>query len=221
MALAHSPSIPLDGLLLCVDAASARIPATGNVTLTRNGGLSAPANGYYTFDGVDDSLSLDSNTILNVPYTGKTLVVAIWLDPSWTATGQYKGMIGTATGLNLRNLNFYVYRDNNGLLLHYSTSNGATNTGSVSNYLTMSTGQWNIVGISHKPDGSLSYYQNGQIVGNTNQVFNQYNAAVTEVLGNNDNPFPGRIAYWHVYNRGLTDAEMKQSFNAMRGRFGL
>ena len=221
MSLAHSPSIPLDGLLLCVDAANTKIPAAGNVTLTRNNGLAVPANGYYTFDGTDDSLSLDTNTILNVTYGGKTIIAAIWIDPSWTATGQFKCMIGTSTGLLVRNINLYLYRDSSGLRLHYSTSNGSTNLGSFSDYLTMTTGQWYIVGVSQKEDGTLSYYQNGQAVGNASHTLHQYNPTAIESLGGGDSFFPGRIAFWHVYNRGLTDAEMKQSFNALRGRFGL
>lgn len=221
MSLAHSPSIPLDGLLLCVDAANSKLPAYGNTTLTSVGGIAAPANGYYTFDGVDDSITIDTN-VYNTVYTGKTINVAVWVDPGWTTTG-YKGMIGTAGSQTLRNFNFYLYRDAtaNTTQLHFSQGTGSTNIGTLSNTFTMTAGQWYVVGVSMKADGSHTYYLNGQIINSNTMALTQYNAGTIESLGRADNLTWGRIAYWHVYSRGLTDSEMKQSFNAMRGRFGL
>jgi hypothetical protein len=31
----------------------------------------------------------------------------------------------------------------------------------------------------------------------------------------------GKISYFSVYNRGLTDSEIRQNFEAIRGRYGV
>ena len=56
------------------------------------------------------------------------------------------------------------------------------------------------------------------------------NASTTSFIGNGDillgsygggNLLTGRISNASVYNRVLTDAEIRQNFNALRGRFGI
>ena len=43
----------------------------------------------------------------------------------------------------------------------------------------------------------------------------------TDEYGGNSSTWNARLNAFHVYNRGLTDAEILQNFNALRGRFGL
>ena len=71
MALSHSPSIVTNGLVFCVDAASPRsYPNSGttwynvsgagfNGTLINGPTHTSGVNGYFTFDGVDDYVSVN------------------------------------------------------------------------------------------------------------------------------------------------------------------
>lgn len=206
-----------ENLVLLTDGANPRSPAFGNTTLTLTNGLAAPSNGYYTFDGVDDSITInDASTIYNTSWTaGKTIIVSAWMDSGvvYSGAAYYRAMLGGTGG---RVTNFYIYVDATGYRLHFS----AGGVGTISNYLTVSTQNWYILGITQANDGTLKYWQNGTIVNTTTQTLTGYFAA-TEFLGRADNFWLGRIGFWQVYNTCLTDAQMVQNYEAMRGRYGI
>jgi hypothetical protein len=220
MSIGYNPSIALPGnLVLLNDGANPRSPAFGNTTLTLDNGLSAPSNGYYTFDGVDDAITINNPSgIYNTSWTnGKTIVVSAWMTSGVVYSGApyYRAMIG---GVGGRITNFYIYVDATGYRLHFSA--GSPIAGSLSSYLTVSTQTWYIWGITQASDGTVKYWQNGNIVSTTSQTLGGYVAA-TEYLGRADNLWLGRIGVWQVYNTCLTDAQMIQNFEALRGRYGI
>lgn len=221
MALGHNPSIVTSNLVFLNDASNLRIPAFGNTTLTSNNGVAAPTNGYYTFDGVDDSLTINNaNSLYNISWTlGKSIFVSAYMDSSmvYSGTAYYRGLIGSAGATSDRVVNLYIYVDATGYRIHFS----AGSLGSLSGYLTASTQNWYIWGITQAPDGTLKYWQNGSIVSQTTQTLTGYGTNVTEYLGRADPLWAGRIGYWQVYNTCLTDTQAVQNFNAMRGRYGI
>lgn len=219
MSIAYNASIASpQNLVLLADGANPRSPAYGNTTLTLNNGLAAPSNGYYTFDGVDDSISVNSpSTLYNIDWTaGKTILVSAWMGSNMTYSGTpyYRAMLGTSDGTRI--VNFYIYVDATGYRLHFA----AGGTGTLSSYLTASTQNWYMWGITQAPNGTLKYWQNGAIVNQTTQTLTGYGTG-TEFLGRADNLWSGRIGFWQVYNTCLTDDQMVQNYNAMKGRYGL
>ena len=219
MSIGYNPSIALPGnLVLLNDGANPRSPAFGNTTLTLNNGLASPSNGYYTFDGVDDSITINNAaTIYNNGWTnGKTILVSAWMTSGvvYSGTPYYRAMLGTSDGSRVTN--FYIYVDATGYRLHFS----AGGTGTLSSYLSVSTQNWYVWGITQAPDGTLKYWQNGSIVNTTSQTLTGYFSG-TEFLGRADNLWLGRIGVWQVYNTCLTDAQMIQNFEALRGRYGI
>jgi hypothetical protein len=183
-------------------------------------GLAAPSNGYYTFDGVNDGISITNPSgIYNVNWTaGKTILVSAWMGSNviYSGSSYYRAMLGSATVASVRNVNFYIFVDATGYKLHFS----AGNQQSFSNYLTASTQNWYLWGITQAPDGTLKYWQNGSIVSQTTQTLTGYGAAA-EFLGRAENYWSGRIGVWQVYNTCLTDDQMIQNYNAYRGRYGI
>ncbi len=219
MALVHSPSIITDGLILYNDAANTLRPRVGSSTLTLNGGLADVANNYYTFDGTDDAIGITSS-VYNVSYTGKTIIVAAYMDSSYGSG--YRGMIGSGASGSQRNFNFYTFGSPGSFQYHFSTGNGTSNFGSFNgSNLTTPANQWFIAAVS-QTSTTATYYHNAANVGSVAHTLTQYNSgAFTEYLGRADNFWYGRIGLWMVYSKALTAAEITQNFNAVRGRYDL
>jgi hypothetical protein len=73
-------------------------------------------------------------------------------------------------------------------------------------------------------DGSvLRIYRNGSYVStssaSTGAITNTVKTLTIGVRGGNR--FDGRIGVTNIYNRALSAADIVQSFNALRGRYGL
>jgi hypothetical protein len=155
----------------------------------------------------------------NVTYTGKTVFFVLRLDPSFTVTGAFRGLIGT-TDLLTRNHNTYIYGNNSNYVIHYSWSDGSTNYGNFSSALSITPGQWFMVAVSQDAT-THSYYLNGALVNTQSGGFKQYNASPNEYIGRSDNTFWGDMAVGMVYSRALSADEINQNYNALRRRFGI
>ena len=74
---------------------------------------------------------------------------------------------------------------------------------------------------------AIRMWQNGVDVSGTRggSVFvmntTQFLSPVGDSFSGATNQTPGRYALYHLYNRELTQAEILQNFNALRGRFGI
>ena len=218
MSVSYNPSIVTDGLLLYNDASNTLRPRVGNSTLTLNGGMADAASGYYTFDGTDDGIAI-TNTVYNTTYTGKTIMVAAYMDPAFG--GGYRGMIGTPAGTNTRNFNLYTFGSPGSFQYHFSTGDGSVTLGSFNgSNLTTPANQWFVAAIS-QTSTTVTYYHNAVNVGSVAHALSQYNSGTNEFLGRADNFWYGRIGFWMVYGKALTAAEISQNFNAVRGRYGI
>jgi hypothetical protein len=200
-----------DGLILSIDGGNPTRPKIGNTTITANGGASGPSNGYYTFDGTDDSHSI-SNSVYNVSYTGKTIMVAA--RKRTFGTNRFRAFLGSSGS---RTVNFYLYES--GGAATYSLHFSAGGVGTFSNSFGMNDNQWFIASVSQSST-TATYYLNNNSIGSSSQTLTQFQNA-SEFLGRADNFWLGDIAFWMVYNRALTSAEVQQNFNATRSRFGI
>jgi hypothetical protein len=66
---------------------------------------------------------------------------------------------------------------------------------------------------------TLSQLNSGEIAGN--RTFNSGNGRIAVWRNNLYHCMPMNLASFRVYNRALTQAEIQQNFNALRGRFGI
>ena len=219
MALAHSPKIITDGLVLCLDAGNTKsYPGSGttwydlsgngnNGTLTNGVGYNSSNGGSLDFDGVDDYIQTDITT----HYPNITL-------EAWarrTDTNSFRSLIGKYKGDPAQTESYeLLFNSNAGIRFHVTSSAVDYNSSTIADTW------YHVVGTY---DGTTArIYLNGEAV-----------ASGSRTAGSNSVPFRvgasprganynnGNIARAFIYSRALTAQEIQQNFNALRGRFSI
>ena len=224
MALGHGPTVVTDGLVLALDAGDTNsYPGSGSawydISSSQSSGniesdptFSSNNGGYFDFDGTDDVI--DFRFGQNGPdLTLSTITVSAWVNfdsATWVMGNGAQFRIrlnGTAIGFWIRELN----------------DGGANELTSPSS--TMSTGEWgNVVGTYDGTNQKI--YHNGVEVASTNPGLGfldagSNNLAIGESYYGSNQFFNGKLSATSIYNRALTASEIKQNFNALRGRFSI
>jgi hypothetical protein len=229
VALFHSPSIVTSGLVLCLDAGNTKsYPGSGttwtdlsgngkNGTLVNGVGYSGNNLGSLSFDGVNDVISLGTgNTFFPLP----NFTIELWFSSDGTTptTGTLPGLLGLTYGIRL-----LVYSNS----LSYSLDNGSSFTSitSPSSY-NFYNSSWHYVAI--QANSTTRYlYINGDLI---NTLLDSWSGTTQwptndAYIGRDNNDsmyfFRGKIASIKFYNRVLTSQEIRQNYNALKGRFGL
>jgi hypothetical protein len=160
MALAHSPSIVTNGLVLCVDAGNPRsysgsgtqwndATSSGfNFTLTNGPVYSSSNLGSFTFDGVNDFASASDNTALNT----QTPTVEVWVKTNATTQNGFWFEKGTVNSQ-------YALFQEGGLIQWRMNIGGVTNL-STTTASFMNTSNWFQV-VGTYTSGSRILYING------------------------------------------------------------
>lgn len=214
MALSHSPSIVMNGLVLYVDAANSKsYPGSGstwfdlsgagnNFTLGAGVTKSSEAMGVLTFS--KDSTGFATNSSLNLATSNYT-VISFVRKLSAGDSGR------TITALN-----------NNWLLAHHDTTYGDYYAeGWVNNISSPeSDTTWRMfTGTGHISNDVYQLYINQNLIvsnsggsagpngWNLNSQYSQYSSC--------------QISNLIVYNRVLSHPEIQQNFEALRGRYGI
>ena len=230
MGLSHSPRIVTDGLVLCLDAANKRsYPGAGttwtdlskqgnNGTLTNmTDNFSTDGAGSLTFDGTDEYVQ-EVGSASNLLHELSSLTISFWANVSaYQANGTIAERFITSSHSATQassNWEIGLYNDNKNLV--FRTSNEITEA---SNSSSISLNRWyNIVYLL-----SGGY---GKFIVNNEELANQTNNAISiqmtktwKIGGLSTRHFNGKMAIVSFYNRALSAAEIKQNYNATRGRF--
>lgn len=235
MSVAGGPDLIQDGLVLCLDAANTKsYPGSGtswvdlsgngnNGTLTNGPTFSSDNGGNILFDGTNDYVTLGTPALLNqvqVPLTICICAKANSLGSFNTLWGVYKGVSSGQI--------YSLIRVDSGTLRYYaSNSVGGTQ---YQNTFSISTNLWYFYAVT--VSGSIgspvvTVYLNNSVQSFLYSAFTSSpNAAVDfRVGGNQTNPnsegWNGNIAQVCWYNRALSAAEIRQNYNAIKGRFRL
>jgi len=229
VALFHSPSIVINGLVLALDAANTRsysgsgttwtdLSGRGNNGTLTNGPTYNSANGgSIVFDGTDDYVTLSSSQI--APGTG-AFTWNFWAKS--TRTQQDYSILFSGNGSNS---DYGVIgldkRVGNGLVYY---ANGFRIQDADITFF----GNW--IYVSFIGNGgstgsrTLRLYKNGVQAGST-YTFDYNFTSTTPYIGANHSALSecmgGNISSVSYYNRALSAAEIQQNFNALRGRFGI
>ena len=213
MGLSHSPRIVTDGLVFCVDAGDKMsYPGAGttwtdlsknrnNGTLTNGPTFNSANGGSIVFDGSNDYTLLSSDINL-----GTQASINVWLQCSNDAV--------IAGGTN--------YSDGGYLLASSSSTFYMSANGSYGNFnynISNTTNTWKNLSVSRNAS-SASLYVNGVFYSSIS--ISSTNGIRFRAIGAYDNgtyPMNGQIALMQVYNRALSAEEIKQNYNATRGRF--
>ena len=220
-----SQGIVNTNMLLYLDAANpVSYPGSGttwtdlssnanNATSLTGTTYSSANGGYITFNGTSGSGSLVASKY-NTTYTGKTVFVAGNLTAITATT--YRAVLGDSAGN--RNFNIYIYSPSaNTYQIHFSSGG----FGGLSANLPYTVGNWFTAAITQTTDGTLKYFFTGSLVSQQSATFVQYQSGTTEWVGRSDNYWNGPLSVVCVYKSALTDAQILQNHNAVRGRYGL
>lgn len=235
MAVNYSPAIVKDGLVLHLDAANYKsYPGSGTVwsdrsgfgnngTLTNGPTFNSANGGSIVFDGSNDYINVNSSNLK--PTNGITQ--EFWIKAAARATVFMGLQYGSSTN-NSYALWWGEYGTN--------TWQGGVNIGGTF-YILSATSTWpNNVWCHyvHTYDGSTQkLYFNGNLLNSENRtgliaydVLNTTTTVGCDFNGSGYNngivsPILGSIGSTRIYNRGLSEFEIKQNFNATRRRFGL
>ena len=222
MAVAYNPTILVNGLVLCLDAANSKsysgsgtvwndISSSGNnATLVNGPTFNSSNQGSIAFDGTDDIVTTSLSATLSFTWS-------VWFKTDVLASG-YRNIISVPTAAYML------------MLLDISTNNmgfwssdgmGGGSLGVTS----LSTNTWyNAVLVREGNSISNGYkaYLNSEFKGSANT--GTWSIANTISFGGRTDAsqyFDGNIAQTMIYNTALNQSQINQNFNALRGRFGI
>lgn len=224
------PEISEGGLVLCLDAANLKsYPGSGtsitdvsnnlnngtftNVTVSSN---SMNFNGSSSFVTIANSSTLDPRRTFSIDVWFYALALpATWIniinkaDTSQSAATRTYGIWLNSSG--------YVYFD---------TGNGTVNTQLSTSAGSITINNWyNYCVCINRTAGTCTTYLNTIVQNNVSNVSQTDTVSTTNpvYIGGRYafNFFNGSIPLVKFYNRALSAEEVRQNFNALRGRFGL
>ena len=238
MGVSAGPDAIDDGLVLALDAADTNsYPGSGTTwadlsdndndgTLTNSPTYNSNNSGSFAFDGTNDYVSFASAPELQflnrLPYT-----LEVWMYPTANPGAS------TWTGIFNREDGSGGSRDGYNIYLNGSASNtlylaterfftgSATQIGYTYNDSDL-LNIWHHVVVTY--DGTtLRLYRNGVQLNSATSTGNITNTSKTLEIGRRGGGsyFNGRLNGQKIYNKALTASEIKQNFNALRGRFGI
>ncbi len=220
MSVIAGPNVTLNGLALYLDAADQNsYPGSGTSwfdlsgqnntgVLTNGPTYSSENNGAIVFDGSNDLVVVNSYASI-IPTAAYTKIAWFYLTSYTTANNIISGYNGQ-----------HAFWMSSSTTLRAGHGNVSFNTIVGTTIIALNT--WYCGAVSFNTTTGWRLYLNGSLE-NTN-------ASATTFTGNGDvligsygggNLLTGRISNASVYNRVLTDAEIRQNFNALRGRFGV
>jgi hypothetical protein len=222
MAVHDNPRIVTNGLVLHLDAANPKsysgsgtawtdLSGLGNNgTLTNGPTFNANNAGSIVFDGTNDY----------VPCTGSVTVTSAtfiaWLRRNGNQI-DYAGIV-FSRGTNVTGMDF-ITSNNIGY-----TWNDAANTYNWLTGLVPPDLTWCMCVISVSSSSATAYLCQSTGITSATNVVSHASSTIDSIRIGFDNSsrfFNGNIALASIYNRALSAAEIRQNFNATRGRFGI
>jgi hypothetical protein len=233
--LSHSPSLVLSGLTLCLDAGNTKSYPGSGTTWTDISGkgknftwVSAPtftSNGPLSyFSTLGNRCTGPASNSFGIDNTSGYTVFLICKQNALVTTAAFKfytsGLYGRGIFAHCTWSDDVVYFDQGGCC-------GADTRTSVASGGSQTWNIWTFRRFTNSSTRSIS--KNG-----TTLTTNTYSPAVdinlsstgvdlgsTDEYGGNSSTWDAQLNSFIVYNRGLSDDEISQNFNALRGRYGI
>lgn len=209
-----TPTIVTNGLVLNLDASNAlSYPGTGttwtdlsgngnNGTLINGTSYSSANGGVMVFDGVNDSVLGNTNTLNN----SQSFTTITWFSANQVIAEQHLTNLKATPPTQL-----YVAGGTIGTWDYGSLSGG-----------TILPNTWYMVVCTRDSSGAGKLYINGQYIAtSTLKSYSANTQFVIGTFGGGGYYFGGKIGMSQIYNRDLTLSEIQQNFNATKTRFGL
>jgi hypothetical protein len=223
MAVGYNPKIVTDGLVLALDVANPKsYPGVGvawndlsgngnNGTLVNGVGYSESNLGSLSFDQIDDRVNVG-----NVLLSTSALSVSAWIYDTDTSGG-YRDFVTKAGHFKFR-------IDNNaegGNLACFVWIGGSPEPRRSTSW---TKNVWTNVAFTWNTNGNFRLFTNGILRSSSTTRTGTLNTTANDFTIGSDRTsqfWKGNISNVLVYNTTLTDAEIQQNFNAVRGRYGI
>jgi len=225
MASAVGPDIITNGLIFAVDAGSTRsYPGSGTAVtdlagantgaLVNGVGYSTNQGGKWNFDGTDEQMLLNSGTPIEV----NNFTISQWIQfPSTTSRMTIGGGFYNTSPVQEYRGYIWYRSPQNEIRVMVNNETGVVFSVSESAYV---SGFHKVT--ATRSGSTYKLYLDGVQVDTART--GSTNLFCIRTIGwsySNGYAFEGDIANTLIYNRGLTDAEEAQNFNAQRKRFGI
>lgn len=184
---------------------------TSNKTITANS-LTYANDGTFSFNGSSDYLSMTNTTLGNgnLPWT-----VSAWVKTTTTTNSLGQGsVLSNSSGGPV----YSMMGVNNGKIVYWTYHSGWYQ--SLGN-ITVNDGNWHMLTWVNYANYTMDMYVDGILDVNVSNSTSGNNNPVDRIGGSWAGYFPGSISAMQIYNQALTAPEVKQNFNATRGRYGL
>ncbi len=226
---AATSGIVTTGLVLNLDAGNATsYPGTGttwtdlsgngnNATLTNGPTYTSANGGAIVFDGTDDHALLNTTSVISGDFT-----VEVWFNQtSYTPSSfaSQRCLVGGSDNSSGSDNCQFIIGDNGTILL---AINGAGVTLTPTTTGLMILNNWYHI-IWTRTGSNITTYLNNVSRSTGTSSGNVRVDRVGQVGANNglSKNFPGKISSVRFYNKFLTQAEVSQNFDALRGRYGV
>lgn len=233
MATVGGPRIVRSGLVLNLDAGQkTSYSGTGNTwnDLTSNKLNASGNSSYISSSGVVSGTSWTTPTTSILNNDTHSIFFMIKLNSSVTytngTTGYWDKLFSHNAGASDRSPSVWRYPNNRLLHWRYDPDNSGIDisTTIASGYFVAGTefslGIWYYVGVT-KNGATANAYVNGRNVG-SNTVSNPKTSGNASIIINEGYTADlNNINCVHIYNRVLSNSEILQNFNSIKGRFGL
>lgn len=226
MSIIGGPNVIDNSLILYLDSANPKSyigsgndfydlsKTNNNATLFNGPTFTTENQGGIVTDGADDSIYILNNSTISSFTTG--LTVSVWAKA--LSLGDYNFLMGKPTDDNWNDgfgmyfeSNFFYFFVNDWAAYRAGASLGGN-----------SFGPTNWVGVYN--GASVLFYRNGVLFGSTSLTGNVANTTSSLTFCNspsNNYPMAATLYNASVYNRVLTQKEIVQNFNVLKGRFKL
>ena len=241
MSLGHGASIVRDGLVLHLDAANPKsYPGSGttwtdlsgnsnNGTLVNSPTYNTENAGNFIFDASNDSVSIPHSSIFNF---NSVFTVSSWIKVNSFSTSSIYNVVSKKSSYNntqpgwscqydYRTTGVLQFRNNDGSTLNDNTPTSNVNNTSFLNQTSLYVNSiWVING------SSIKFYINGQQQGTGTASFTNTDTTQPIYIGktitsSGDSALFSNLSNISIYNRALSAEEVRQNFEALRGRYGI
>ena len=247
MSLQRGPKIVTEGLIFYVDAANPKSYVSGSTTtnnltnideignLINGTDFSTDNQGSWVFDGVNDYITFGDLTSINPELNSFTCNIFFKIDPTTLTTNVF--LTKGSSSSNLIGWAIF-YADVNGVIeIRCNGDNGLSQR--AGQHISINENQIYMVSlVINRTDNTIKGYLNGS---NNNWDDGNFGGSYTTnsitgfgsivspddfFIGRRSNigtPFPmlGNIYLVNCYNRALSEEEILQNYNTLKGRFGL
>jgi hypothetical protein len=227
------PDIVTDGLVLNLDAGNpySYLSGSSGTTWTNTVAVSSSlsgsllngarySNGAMVFDGVDDECNL-GNILFN---SASATTIDMWVNIPSMAVNRYITAKGSA-GDGIYTFICYTGLGPSGggsSYIRFAMGNQSGSTSTIIEYGNLNWNQW--YNFTFTYDGSfVRGYQNAVLPTSSSLSGNLYTTTSPIQLASSKygNQAACSISNYKIYNRALSQAEITQNFNALRGRYGI